>query len=83
MQGRRAEGKKKGRRETDDCECLYFNWKGSKVEICAKYSGIVTSNAFQVLEDKVRAESTLIFVGNSLVRHQDKEFCKKKNTLGG
>ena len=34
-----------------------------------------TSNRFQVLEDEVRDEPSFTLVGDSLVRHQDEEFC--------
>ena len=61
----------------DESECFKIVRKGGKVKACAKYSGIETSNAFQVLEDEVTDEPSLILVGDSLVRHQDEEFCKK------
>ena len=61
----------------DDSGCFQIVKKGSKIRACAAYSGVVTSNAFQVLEDEVMDEPSLILVGDSLVRHQDEEFCKK------
>ena len=34
-------------------------------------------NRFQVLEDEVRDEPDVALVGDSLVIHQDEEFCMK------
>jgi hypothetical protein len=61
----------------DESECFKMVRKGSKIKACAKYNGVVTSNAFQVLEDEVSDEPSLMLVGDSLIRHQDEEFCKK------
>ena len=63
--------------KVDDSECFQSVRKGAKVKRCVKYSDVVTSNAFQVLEDEVTDEPSLILVGDSLIRHQDEEFCKK------
>lgn len=61
----------------DDSECFQTVRKGGKVKAPESFSGIATSNAFQLLEDEVRDEPSLILVGDSLVRHQDEEFCRK------
>ncbi len=61
----------------DDSECFQTVRKREKVKVSASCSVIATSNAFQVLEDEVRDEPSLILVGDSLVRHQDEEFCIK------
>ena len=61
----------------DESECFKIVSKGNKNKACAKYNGIVTSNAFEVLEDEVRDEPSVILVGDSIIRHQDEEFCKK------
>ena len=61
----------------DQSDCFKMVKKGGKVKPCVKYSDIVTKNAFQVLEDEVRDEPSLVLVGDSLIRHQDEEFCKK------
>ena len=68
----------------DQSECFKIVRKGGKVKVCAKNSDIVTSNAFSgcktevSLEDEVRDEPSLVLVGDSLIRHQDEEFCKKR-----
>ena len=51
--------------------------RGGKVEAGNNNSSIVTRNRFHVLEDEVRDEPSLILVGDSLIRHQDEEFCRK------
>ena len=61
----------------DESNCFKIVKKGGKIKPCAKDSNIVTSNAFQVLEDEVRDEPSLVLVGDSLIRHQDEEFCKQ------
>ena len=61
----------------DESDCFKIVKKGGKIKPCAKDSNIVTSNAFQVLEDEVRDEPSLVLVGDSLIRHQDEEFCKQ------
>ena len=61
----------------DESECFKTVRNGSKIKACANYSGVATSNAFQVLEDEMSDEPSLMLVGDSLIRHQDEEFCKK------
>ena len=61
----------------DDSELFKVVRKGAKAMACVTDSGVVTRNTFQVLEDEVSDEPSLILVGDSLIRHQDDEFCKK------
>ena len=53
--------------------------RGARVVAGVSYSGVVTRNRYHVLEDEVRdePEPSLMLVGDSLVRHQDEEFCRK------
>lgn len=46
------------------------------MKACAKYSDVATSNAIQAFDDGVVDESSLIVVGDGLVRHEDKKKCK-------
>ena len=61
----------------DESEGFQIVRNGGKVKTSAKYSGIVTRNAFQVLGDEVGDEPSVTLVGDSIIRHQDEEFCKK------
>ncbi len=60
----------------DNCGGFNLVKGGSRVDANVNYSSVVTTNIFQVLEDEVRDEPSLILVGDSLIRHQDEEFCK-------
>lgn len=42
--------------------------------------GTVSKDRFPVLEDKVEYKPSLTLLGDSLVRHLDKEFCNKNKT---
>ena len=44
--------------------------RGNKIESGVSYTRLLARNKFQVLEDEVRQESDLMFVGDSLIRHQ-------------
>ena len=51
--------------------------RGSMIERGVSYSGVIMRNRLQILEEEVRDEPGVILVGDTLVRHQDKEFCMK------
>ena len=51
--------------------------RGARSQAAPSYSSVVMRNRFQVLEDEVRDDPSIILVGDSLVRHQDKEFCRR------
>ena len=40
--------------------------------------GIETANRFHILQDQVEEEPSLFLVGDSIVRHQEEEFCRRK-----
>ncbi len=61
----------------DVSECFQTVRKGGKVKAPAENSGVATYNSFQILEDEMKDEPSLTLVGDSLIRHQDEEFCKK------
>lgn len=50
----------------DVSECFKNVRKGGKAKVCAKYSSVVTRNAFHVMEIKVGDEPSLIFVEDRL-----------------
>ena len=49
-----------------------------KGEAGVSYDSVVTRNRFQVLEDEVSDEPGFTFIVDSLIRHQDIVFCRKR-----
>ena len=51
--------------------------RGSKVKVSTSNSSVSVNNRFQVLEDQVQDDPSIILLGDSLIRHQEEEFCTK------
>ena len=61
----------------DERKGFQCTWKGAKVQTSVSYTSVVTRNKFYVLEDETCDEPGFVLVGDSLIRHQDEEVCRK------